>query len=201
MPLLTFDTALGLIHLRFRPDAAPETVKYITKLVTSGLYNGCCFYRSDFVIQCGLLKPDGMARDNPYGDLKVNESYKHKHLSNKRGTMAVAHWDPPDCGNADIFINLKDNKHLDRASGGFCVFAEIVGSESAGTVDRIAQHVAKGNKALIRKATMEATREERLEERQEQRDAKRKRADDNYAAARRRPAPAVELGDDSSCSA
>ena len=33
-----------------------------------------------------------------------------------RGTAAIAHWDVPDCGNSDFFINVKDNPHLDDAS-------------------------------------------------------------------------------------
>ena len=43
----------GSIALTLRPDAAPATVAHISSLVAAGLYNGCCFYRSDFVIQCG----------------------------------------------------------------------------------------------------------------------------------------------------
>ena len=64
-------TQEGMIALRLRPDAAPETVDYITKCVASGLYDGREFYRSDFVIQCGL---HGSGVANPHGDLTVNEA-------------------------------------------------------------------------------------------------------------------------------
>ena len=89
-------------------------------------YN-CCFYRSDFVIQCGLQTPDGRSVPNPYDDLSVNESQSpaNKAVGNKRGTAAVAHWDVPDCGNSEFFINLSDNMHLNDAYGGYCVFAEV----------------------------------------------------------------------------
>ena len=33
-------TAQGIITLKLRVDAAPETVRYITQCVESGLYNG-----------------------------------------------------------------------------------------------------------------------------------------------------------------
>ena len=45
--------------------------------------------------------------------------------SNVRGTCSVAHWDVPDCGNTEFFINLKPNPHLDEAYGGYCVFAAV----------------------------------------------------------------------------
>eukprot|EP00756_Hemistasia_phaeocysticola_P003555 Hpha_TRINITY_DN12308_c0_g1::TRINITY_DN12308_c0_g1_i2::g.155804::m.155804 len=150
------ETDCGDITLRFREDAAPRTVEYIRGLVDSGMYNGCCFYRSDFVIQCGITRPDGTTRKNPFGVLKVNETKKHKLLSNVRGTMSVAHFDVPDCGGADIFINLKSNKHLDSSYGGFCVFAEVVGADSLETVDKIAKKVAGGRKTLIRRAAVGA---------------------------------------------
>jgi cyclophilin family peptidyl-prolyl cis-trans isomerase len=64
-------------------------------------------------MQCGL-HVHGTGRDNPFGDLQVNE----KNRSNLRGTVSIAHWDVPDCGNTEFFINLEDNTHLDDAYGG-----------------------------------------------------------------------------------
>eukprot|EP00660_Eupelagonema_oceanica_P019726 gene19726-biopygen42864 len=52
-------TTLCIVRHRSRSDAAPQT---------SRLYDGCCFYRSDFVIQCGLTRPDGKKVQNPFGD-------------------------------------------------------------------------------------------------------------------------------------
>jgi cyclophilin family peptidyl-prolyl cis-trans isomerase len=59
---------------------------------------------------------------NPYGDLKVNETHKAPKLTNGRGTCAIAHWDVPDCGNTEFFINLKHNSHLDDAYGVRAIF-------------------------------------------------------------------------------
>jgi hypothetical protein len=86
---LAISTALGTITLRLRPDAAPRTVEYISKVVASRIYDGTSFYRSDFVIQMGT---HGTGKQNPYGDLPVNETHSHVKLSNTRGTAAVAHW-------------------------------------------------------------------------------------------------------------
>ena len=97
----------------------------ISKVITDGAYNGSSFYRSDFVIQCGLHP-----KKCPYANLTVNETKSNVFVSNTRGTAAIAHWDVPDCGNTEFFINLKPNLHLDAAYGGYCVFAEVDGDES-----------------------------------------------------------------------
>lgn len=88
MPLLRIATAeYGTIDLRLRPDAAPVTVAYIAEAVRAGLYNQKGhFYRSDFVIQCGL---HGTGLVHPKGDLPVNETSTGVRLSNKVGTAAI----------------------------------------------------------------------------------------------------------------
>lgn len=144
---LVLTTALGKISLRLRPDAAPVTVEHISKLARAGTFNGGCFYRSDFVIQCGL---HGSAIKSPLPDLSVNESGK---ISNRRGTASVAHWDVPDCGNSEWFINLQDSPHLDAAYGGYCVFAEVAADDPASwaTIAAIAKAVPAGQKPVILK--------------------------------------------------
>ena len=90
---LRIETSLGNIDLRLKPNAAPKTVDHIKKLVSDQLYDGCCFYRSDFVIQCGLQRPNGVGVENPHPSIAVNETTLHEKISNKRGTVSVAHWD------------------------------------------------------------------------------------------------------------
>jgi len=74
-------------------DVDQITAEYISKCVAAGLYNGTGFYRSDFVIQCGL---HGTGKANPFGDLPVNETFTGTKVSNTRGTAAIAHFDVPD---------------------------------------------------------------------------------------------------------
>ena len=122
----------------------PNLATDISKVVTDKLYNGKTFYRSDFVIQCGL-HPAAC----PYPNLTVNETSSHVRVSNTRGTAAIAHWDVPDCGNSEFFINLQTNAHLDSAYGGYCVFAQAEGSESDATMTRIAEEVKQKGSVKI----------------------------------------------------
>ena len=133
------------ITIELLPNAAPETVKHAINLVQAGLFNNgnCSFYRSDFVIQFGL---HGSNVKNPYQDLKVNETPMYEKISNTRGTISVAHFDVPDNGNSEYFINLCENKHLDSVYGGYCVFGKINpnDTQSFHTVDYIATKIKQG---------------------------------------------------------
>ena len=112
MSALRVSTTEGEIVLKLLPDLAPQTVAHVVQACRSGAFNPCSFYRSDFALQFGL---HGTGREvKP--PLAVNESKSSK--SNTRGTVAVAHWDVPDNGSSEYFINLKDNTHLDAAYGG-----------------------------------------------------------------------------------
>ncbi|CAJ1451051.1 unnamed protein product [Effrenium voratum] len=137
---LVMKTECGDINLRLRRDSAPITCDFIVKAVEEGLYNGKTFYRSDFVIQCGLHPQKAP------GDISRNETRDGVFLSNTRGTCAIAHWDVPDNGNTEFFINLQANTHLDSACGGYCVFAEVADDASLAVVDAIAGEVkARGS--------------------------------------------------------
>lgn len=68
--------------------------------------------------------------------------------------MAVAHFDVPDNGNSELFINLTDNPHLDTVYGGYCVFAQVEGAESFDVVDRVADVVKRAGKVDIHSARM-----------------------------------------------
>ena len=146
MASLVITTKLGGVRLRMRPDAAPQTVEYITRAVRDGVYAKAGFYRSDFVIQCGL---HGTGVTNPSGDLRVNESSTHTVVSNTRGTASIAHWDVPDCGNTEFFINLGANAHLDTAYGGYCVFAQVEDDASFEVVDALAKAIKEQKQVPI----------------------------------------------------
>ncbi|CAK0888786.1 unnamed protein product [Prorocentrum cordatum] len=111
--VMNMTTGCGIIRLKMRPDAAPITCDYITRAVEEGLYDGKTFYRSDFVIQCGLHG----SNTKPPGDISKNETKQGEFVSNTRGTCSIAHWDVPDNGNTEFFINLQANTHLDDVYG------------------------------------------------------------------------------------
>jgi cyclophilin family peptidyl-prolyl cis-trans isomerase len=152
MSTLVIETALGVIRLALRRDAAPRTVEYIEKCVRDGLYDGRSFYRSDFVIQCGL---HGSDVHNPQGVLTVNETALGPRVSNTRGTAAIAHFDSPDCGGTEFFINLGSNEYLDGTYGGYCVFACLTDDESFSVVDAVAKEVKAGTHTEIRRMHIE----------------------------------------------
>lgn len=63
----------------------------------------------------------------------------------------MAHFDVPDCGGSELFINLGDNTHLDSAYGGYCVFARVDPNDVASfrVIDAIATEVkSKGSVAI-----------------------------------------------------
>ena len=144
MSTVKVSTTFGQITLKLRPDAAPKTVEHFCKLAP--LFDGCCFYRSDFVIQGGLQRADGSSVPNPMKPIPVNETHTDVVLSNVRGTAAFGHWDVPDAGNSDWFINLKENSHLDSAYGGYAVFAAVDPGDAASfaTIDSIARNILEG---------------------------------------------------------
>jgi cyclophilin family peptidyl-prolyl cis-trans isomerase len=151
MARLVLNTELGRIALELLPAVAPVTVAHVSRHVSEGLYDTLQFYRSDFVIQCGTY---GSAKTSKHPPLAVNESGRGR--SNLRGTMAVAHHDVPDCGSTEIFINLQDSPHLDKAYGGYCVFAAVAASdaESWAVISRIAESVKAGGKPRITSAVL-----------------------------------------------
>eukprot|EP00434_Breviolum_minutum_P014122 symbB.v1.2.012452.t2/scaffold860.1/size157271/21 len=117
---LLLETDFGNIRLLLHPEAAPMTVEHVCCLVDAGLYDGCYFYRSDFVLQWGLWLPNETEVENPYPDIAENETNVKTFISNRPGTVAIAHGIGVN-GNSDIFINLEDNDYLDTMSLGFCV--------------------------------------------------------------------------------
>ena len=138
--LLTLDTEFGAIAIRLRPDLAPKHCELITRLVTSGSYDGCVIYRAEphFVVQGGLRLASGGVRPNPFGkvpleytgDMPPRPPMFPGGLRNTRGTVTMARWADPSSGDGEWFINLKDSPHLDRTgdSGwglGFTVFGVV----------------------------------------------------------------------------
>ena len=55
----------------------------------------------------------------------------------------------PDNGNTEFFINLNHNKHLDKAYGGYCVFAEVANDAAMQVCQAIAKAIPKGAKRKI----------------------------------------------------
>lgn len=126
-PVVTIDTNHGNIRVELYPTQAPKTVENFLAYAKSHFYDGLIFHRviDGFVIQTGGYWFD-LSRKKPTRDPVVNES--NNGLKNRRGTLAMARHEDPDSANAQFFINLRDNPHLDATPDqpGYTVFGRVI---------------------------------------------------------------------------
>ena len=136
-PVVEIDTSMGKIKVELFADKAPVTVKNFLKYTEDKHYDGMIFHRviSDFMIQGGGMTP-GLKEKKTGAPIK-NESTNG--LSNVRGTLAMARTNQPDSATSQFFINVKDNKFLDRANArdkvGYAVFGKVI--DGLDIVDKI----------------------------------------------------------------
>lgn len=140
-PQVEIVTNMGAIRAQLYESDAPITVKNFLGYVDQKHYDGTIFHRviPNFMIQGGGFHP---GLHQVLGDDVVgikNESYNgHR---NDRGTLAMARTSQPNSATDQFYINLKDNKDLDRAYAddkvGYAVFGKVIGGMDV--VDRIAE--------------------------------------------------------------
>lgn len=117
----------GSFVVRLRGDAAPITAARILVLVKQGYYNGLAWHRvePDFVIQ------GGGPLDNEYSGYSRYFRDELGTIPHVRGTVGMstrAH----DTGDAQWFVNLRDNLRLDA---NYTVFGEV--TEGMDVVDGV----------------------------------------------------------------
>src|SRR5262245_15669829 len=121
-PRVVMDTSAGKITVELYAEKAPLTVKNFLQYVEDRHYDGTLFHRviADFMIQGGGFEP-GMKPRKTRDPVKNEAS---NGVSNERGTIAMARLDDPDSATGQFFINVVDNKRLDRSekSAGYTVF-------------------------------------------------------------------------------
>lgn len=139
-PVVVIETSMGNITVELEPEKTPKSVENFLKYVDKGYYDNTIFHRviSSFMIQGGGMTEDMREKDTDKP--VVNESLvKNKNgMSNLRGTIAMARTNDPDSATAQFFVNVADNKFLDRGQAdpaGYTVFGRVV--EGMGVVDRI----------------------------------------------------------------
>jgi cyclophilin family peptidyl-prolyl cis-trans isomerase len=117
----------GSFVVRLRGDAAPMMAARILALARTRYYDGTDWHRvePDFVIQ------GGSAGSNEYVGAASYLRDELGPLSHIRGTVGMS-TRGHDTGDAQWFVNLRDNGRLDRD---YTVFAEVV--EGMGVVDGI----------------------------------------------------------------
>lgn len=128
-PKVLFDTSLGTFMIELYPDKAPLTVQHFLKLIDDDYYDGLIFHRvvKDFVIQTGSFNQELKHQD-------VEKTVKNEAgngLSNEKGTIAMARGEDPDSASSDFYINLTNNRGLDREGRannphGYTVFGKVI---------------------------------------------------------------------------
>lgn len=118
-PTATFTTNYGAITLELFAGDMPTTVENFISLAEDGFYDDTKFHRviRGFMIQGGDPNSRG---DDPttYGTggpgyTIQDEFVDGDHLSNVRGTIAMANTGQPNSGGSQFFINVADNTNLD----------------------------------------------------------------------------------------
>lgn len=128
-PKVLFDTSQGTFMVELYPERAPLTVQHFLKLIEDDYYDGLIFHRvvKNFVIQTGSFNQE-LEHQN------VEETVKNEAdngLSNEKGTLAMARGEDPDSASSDFYINLIDNRGLDREGRannphGYTVFGKVI---------------------------------------------------------------------------
>jgi len=123
-PFVRLATAQGDIVIQLLPEAAPLTVENFLKLVNSGFYTKCNFYRLEpkYIIQGGCNR---VHKISPFGPVPLEYS-----LPNKEGYVGLARSEDPNSGSSEFFIHLKDNTDWLGPGGadkyGYTVFGKVV---------------------------------------------------------------------------
>jgi len=126
-PQVELKTSMGVIRLALNQDKAPKTVDNFLAYVKSGHYKGTTFHRviPGFMIQGGGFSAD--MTEKPTRAPIINEAGNG--LKNEVGTIAMARTMDPNSATAQFFINVNDNRSLNRPSPdgfGYAVFGRVV---------------------------------------------------------------------------
>src|SRR3989454_4929650 len=110
MSTVLLQTTMGDVKIELLDDTMPITTGNFRKLVEKGFYNGTIFHRviAGFMIQGG--DPDGTGFGGPGYAIKDELPANNR---NARGTLSMANAGP-NTGGSQFFINVVDNRGLDR---------------------------------------------------------------------------------------
>jgi cyclophilin family peptidyl-prolyl cis-trans isomerase len=127
-PTVTLETTKGTIVIELDPATAPKTVANFLHYAESGFYEGTIFHRviPGFMAQGGGFTVD--LQQKPTVAPVENEAGNG--VSNARGTIAMARTSDPNSATAQFFINVVDNRMLDRNNPqgdgyGYAVFGRV----------------------------------------------------------------------------
>jgi peptidylprolyl isomerase len=115
--VMTLET--GDVHIKLRPDLAPQHVERIATLADEGFYDGVVFHRviDGFMAQGGDPSGTGMG-----GSKLPNLPQEFSAEPHVRGVCSMARTMDPNSANSQFFICLDDATFLDRQ---YTVWGEV----------------------------------------------------------------------------
>ncbi len=106
----------GTVVVLLRPDVAPNHVRRVQTLVSSGFYNGTIFHR----VVPGFMAQGGDPTGTGSGDSPLpNLEPEFNDLPHLRGVMSMARAEDPNSANSQFFIMLAPGFSLDHDYTGF----------------------------------------------------------------------------------
>ena len=106
----------GTVVVQLRPDVAPNHVRRIQGLVTSGFYNGTIFHR----VVPGFMAQGGDPTGTGSGDSPLpNLEPEFNDLPHLRGVISMARAEAKNSANSQFFIMLAPTFSLDHDYTGF----------------------------------------------------------------------------------
>ncbi|MDB6076158.1 MAG: Peptidylprolyl isomerase [Verrucomicrobiaceae bacterium] len=124
---ITLETSKGNIELELDGGKAPVSTANFVSYAKKGQYTDSIFHRviPGFMIQGGGFTADMVQKPT---DAPIKNEASNG-LTNDRGTISMARTGNPDSATCQFFINLVDNKGLDRPNPdghGYAVFGKVV---------------------------------------------------------------------------
>jgi cyclophilin family peptidyl-prolyl cis-trans isomerase len=138
-----FKTTKGDFVIQVEPAWAPRGAARFRALVEAGFYDGCRFFRvvPDFMVQWGINGDPETQK--VWRDRNIRDDVRR--VPNSKGRITFAN-SGPNSRSTQIFINYKDNAHLDGQ--GFAPFGEVI--EGMAIVESInAEYREKPDQQLI----------------------------------------------------
>lgn len=124
-PIVVMETTLGAFTIELFAQKAPATVTNFLQYVDDHFYDGTTFHRvvPGFVLQAGGLTHDFIKK--PTRDPITNEASNG--LKNMPWTLSMARTNNPESATSQFFINLVENRNLDKRAGsaGYAVFGKV----------------------------------------------------------------------------
>ena len=133
-PVVTMQTAKGVVKIELYPETAPNTVNNFISLVKKKFYDGTTFHRviPEFMVQGG--DPAGNGTGGPGYSIRGEFSSNRfvNDLRHERGVVSMARSMNPNSAGSQFFIMVGDASYLD---GEYAAFGKV--TEGMEEIDRI----------------------------------------------------------------